>query len=183
MMSALSALRLRRIRVHKERFLPVLRPADDNEELLRHHLREGELYGLFLHKREPVSMAVLKDVSGSFATGEGEAALAPQLAGKKVCECLALATVPALRGRGYGTQLLMRLCGLYDSSHDVMLAGTGDTPRMRHFYEQQCGFVPCFRREDFFVRHYDGPIVEDGVQLRDMIVFCRFLRPGRSSDR
>lgn len=176
MMSAVPSLLLRRIRVAKERFLPFLRPADDNEALLRRHLREGELYGLFCNKREPVSMAVVADVGASFAAGGREAGLAPELAGLRVCECTLLATAPAFRGRGCGTQLLMRLCGLYDGAYDAMIVGTGETPRMRRFYEGRCGFHPCFRRAGFFMHGYPQPLIEDGVQLRDMLVFCRFLR-------
>lgn len=176
MMSAVPSLLLRRIRVAKERFLPFLRPADDNEALLRRHLREGELYGLFCHKREPVSMAVVADVSASFAAGGREAGLAPALAGLRVCECTLLATAPAFRGQGCGTQLLMRLCGLYDGAYDAMIVGTGETPRMRRLYEGRCGFHPCFRRADFFTQGYPQPLIEDGVRLRDMLVFCRFLR-------
>lgn len=177
MMSAMPTLLLRRIRVGRERFVPFLRPADDNEALLRRHLREGELFGLFRNKREPVSMAVVADVSASFAAGGREAGLASALAGLRICECTLLATAPAFRGRGYGTQLLMRLCGLYDGAYDAMLVGTGETPRMRRFYEERCGFHPCFRRADFFMKGYPQPLIEDGVRLRDMLVFCRFLRP------
>ena len=177
MMPAVPNLLLRRIRVARERFLPFLRPAEDNEVRLRHHVREGELYGLFYNKREPVSMAVTTDVSASFAAGGREAGLAPALEGLRVCECTLLATASAFRGRGCGTQLLMRLCGLYDADYDVMIVGTGDTPSMRRFYEGRCGFHPCFRRADFFMDGYPQPLIEDGVTLRDMIVFCRFLRP------
>lgn len=178
MMSAVPSLLLRRIRVAKERFLPFLRPADDNEALLWRHLREGELYGLFCNKREPVSMAVVADVSAFFAAGGREAGLAPALAGLRVCECTLLATASAFRGRGCGTQLLMRLCGLYDGAYDAMIVGTGETPRMRRFYEGRCGFHLCFRRARFFMHGYPQPLIEDGVQLRDMLVFCRFLRSG-----
>ncbi len=125
MMSAVPSLLLRRIRVAKERFLPFLRPADDNEALLRRHLREGELYGLFCNKREAVSMAVVADVGASFAAGGREAGLAPALAGLRVCECTLLVTASAFRGQGCGTQLLMRLCGLYDGAYDAMIVGTG----------------------------------------------------------
>lgn len=176
MMSAVPSLLLRRIRVAKERFLPFLRPADDNETLLRRHLRKGELYGLFCNKREPVSMAVVADVSASFAAGGREAGLAPALEGLRVCECTLLATASAFRGQGCGAQLLMRLCGLYDGAYDAMIAGTGETPHMRRFYEGRCGFHPCFRRTGFFLHGYPQPLIEDGVQLRDMLVFCRFLR-------
>ena len=111
MMPAVPNLLLRRIRVARERFLPFLRPAEDNEARLRRHVREGGL------------------------------------------------------------------CGLYDADYDVMIVGTGDTPSMRRFYEGRCGFHPCFRRADFFMDGYPQPLIEDGVTLRDMIVFCRFLRP------
>ena len=34
-----------------------------------------------------------------------------------------------------------------------------------------CGFTPSHRVENFFLDHYDHPIFEGGVQLRDMVYF------------
>ena len=57
----LSDLRLRRIRLHTERFLPLLRLADDDPAHIDDWLARGTLYGLFVRRREPVSLAVLTD--------------------------------------------------------------------------------------------------------------------------
>lgn len=34
-----------------------------------------------------------------------------------------------------------------------------------------CGFQFSHRITDFFVHHYDHPIVEDGILLKDMVYF------------
>lgn len=169
-------LRLRRIRVRRERFLPLLLLADESEAMIARYLDRCQLYGLFYQKRQPVSLAAITDESAAFAPGTEGARLAPFLAGKAVCECRNLVTTPVFRGHGFARQLLMRLCGIYDRSHDAMLVGTGDTPAMQHFY-RKCGFRPAFVRRGFFRDNYPQPIVEDGCLLEDMLCFCRLIRP------
>ena len=63
--------------------------------------------------------------------------------------------------------------GIYYSDRcSVMFVGTGDTPHSLSFY-QSCGFVPSHRVENFFTDHYDHPICEDGILLRDMVYLKR----------
>ena len=57
-----------------------------------------------------------------------------------------------------------------------MLVGTGDSPLTVPFY-LACGFTPSHRVENFFLDHYDHPIFEGGVQLRDMVYFRHPLHP------
>ena len=59
-------------------------------------------------------------------------------------------------------------------SSDLLQVGTGDSPMTVPFYEK-CGFVRSHVVENFFTDHYDHPIVEDGVLLRDMIYFRKTL--------
>jgi catechol 2,3-dioxygenase-like lactoylglutathione lyase family enzyme len=40
-----------------------------------------------------------------------------------------------------------------------MLVGTGDAPRMLRFYER-CGFTVSHRVENFFLDHYDHPVLD-----------------------
>ena len=54
----------------------------------------------------------------------------------------------------------------------VMFVGTGDTPHTLLFY-QSCGFVPSHRIKNFFTDHYDHPIYENGIRLRDMVYLKR----------
>ena len=53
-----------------------------------------------------------------------------------------------------------------------MRVGTGDSPLTVPFYEK-CGFRRAFVVKDFFTRHYDHPIYEAGVLLKDMVYLQR----------
>ena len=139
----LSDLRLRRIRLHTERFLPLLRLADDDPAHIDDWLTRGTLYGLFVRRREPVSLAVLTDETAAFAPDGPRERQYPALCGRRVAECRLLVTAPAYRRKGLARQLLMRLCGLLDTTYDSLLAGTGGVPRMDSFYRGS-GFAPCF---------------------------------------
>lgn len=170
-------LRLRRIRVRTDRFLPLLLMADDRQAEVESLLRVGTLYGLFVQRRQPVSLAVITDETAAFAPGGPRAHLDGRLCGKRVAECRLLVTAPAFRGKGLARQLLMRVCGLLDTNSDVMIVGTGTVPRMDRFY-RGCGFAPCFVLPHFFLEAWPAPIWEDGILLDDMRYYARHI--GRS---
>lgn len=170
-------VRLRRVRLHPERHVPLLLLADDNPAHVEDWLTRGTLYGLFVRRREPVSLALMSDETAAFASGGERERLAPALCGRRVVECRLLVTAPAYRRRGLARQLLMRLCGLLDTRYDSLLAGTGTIPRMDSFYRGS-GFAPCFVLPHFFRDNYPAPIVEDGILLDDMQYYVRHI--GRS---
>ncbi|WP_297261829.1 hypothetical protein [uncultured Desulfovibrio sp.] len=167
-------IRLRRIRRQTERFLPLLRLADDEPAHIDAWLARGTLYGLFVRRREPVSLAVLTDETAAFAPDGPRVRQCSALRGKRVVECRLLVTAPAYRRRGLARQLLMRLCGLLDTTYDSLLAGTGAVPRMDSFYRGS-GFAPCFALPHFFRDNSPAPIVEDGVLLDDMQYYVRHI--------
>lgn len=49
-----------------------------------------------------------------------------------------------------------------------MFVGTGDIPWIVSFYER-CGFVLSHRLENYFLDHYDKPMFEAGIQLKDKV--------------
>ena len=65
-------------------------------------------------------------------------------------------------------QVLMDIANM----HNGLVVGTGESPATLGFYKR-CGFRPFGRRENFFIDHYDHPIVDGGVVLRDMILLRR----------
>ena len=71
--------------------------------------------------------------------------------------------------------MIEALAKRYRGSYRVLLAGTGEAPSTLGFY-QHCGFTYSHRVKDFFLQ-YDHPIVEEGVQLKDMVYFQRTLEP------
>jgi len=86
---------------------------------------------------------------------------------------LAVAVDPRSQRRGYGKALVRHAFAHY-AGHGKMRIGTGDTPMTVSFYES-CGFVYSHRIKDYMLEHYDHPIFEDGVQLRDKVYFAKEL--------
>ncbi len=58
-----------------------------------------------------------------------------------------------------------------------MLVGTGDVPSTVGFY-LHCGFTYSHRVENFFTDHYDHPIIEDGIRLKDMVYLKYAMKDG-----
>lgn len=49
-----------------------------------------------------------------------------------------------------------------------MLVGTGDIHWIVSFYKH-CGFVFSHRLKNYFLEHYDNPIFEASIQLKDKV--------------
>ena len=64
------------------------------------------------------------------------------------------------------------LAETYRGQYGALLAGTGESPLTLPFYEK-CGFVFSHRIKDFFIKNYDHPIIEGGVELKDMVYLKR----------
>ena len=137
---------IREIRSGKRDYLPLLLLADEQEDMIDRYLDRGAMY-------------VLEDSgvkSQCVVTDEGDGIL----------ELKSLATEPAFQRRGYGTALLSFLVSRYRGRYTLLQVGTGDSTVP--FYEKH-SFTRSHRVKNFFLDHYDHPIYEGGVQLKDMI--------------
>ena len=83
-----------------------------------------------------------------------------------------LAVKEQLQRRGYGRRILEEIEKRYRECCNVLYVGTGDSPLTVPFYKS-CGYAESHRVKNFFTDHYDHPIVEAGVVLRDMVYFCK----------
>lgn len=149
----LAPIEIRKITTGKDAYMSLLLEADPSERMINSYLEEGELYALTANGKT-ASVAVIT--------------LRPD--GK--WELRNLATAPELRDRGYAGQLIRYLLKLYAPRGDRMYVGTD--PSMVPFYEK-FGFSPVYTVKDFFVDHYEAPIIENGIQLTDMIYLARNL--------
>ena len=95
--------------------------------------------------------------------------------GSGVLEIKNIAVKPQSQGKGYGKALIYFLICKYCKEYDFLQVGTGDSPLTVPFYEK-CGFERHHVIKDFFTENYDHPIIEAGVQLRDMVVLRRPLK-------
>lgn len=133
----------------KRNHLALLLLADEQEDMIDRYLERGEMYAL----RDPGGVLAVCVV-----TDEGEGML----------EIKNLAVRPDQQKRGYGRMMIDFITSHYRERYHTLLVGTGDSPLTIPFYER-CGFVRSHVVKDFFMNHYDHPIIEDGVLLRDMV--------------
>ena len=140
----------------KKRYLPLLLLGDEQESMIDRYLEEGALY-IWKEGEETAGVCVVTDQ------------------GNGVLELKNIAVAPRFQRRGIGRAMIEALAKRYRGSYRVLLAGTGEAPSTLGFY-QHCGFTYSHRVKDFFLQ-YDHPIVEEGVQLKDMVFFQRTLEP------
>lgn len=150
-------MRFRRIERDKKRYLDLLLLADEQEDMIDRYLARGELI-------------VLED------GGATRAVCVVTDEGGGVFEVKNLAVAPEAQRRGYGRAMLRHVQERLRGRARTLIVGTGDSPLTVPFYEK-CGFTRDHVIRNFFTDHYDHPIVEAGVTLRDMIVLKKELEP------
>ncbi len=123
---------------------------------------------------DPSEDKVRSYLSGSkcfIASSDGVvlAACVVQPRGTDTHELMSIAVHPAHQKSGYGTALLKWVIDFFRNSGARQLElGTGTFGYQLAFYQRQ-GFRVTSIDHDFFVNNYPEPIVEDGIQLRDML--------------
>ena len=142
---------LRKIDGEKRRFLPLLLSGDEQESLIDGYLESSDLYTWE-------------------EAGETVAVCAAVERPQDTVEILNLAVEPDRRRQGLGRTLLLAVCRRYPGRAAVL--GTGETPGTLAFY-RSCGFTEYGREPNYFPKHYDHAIVEEGVVLRDRILLRR----------
>jgi GNAT superfamily N-acetyltransferase len=145
---------IRIVAENKKRFLDLLLLADEQEDMLDRYLERGELFALYAPDLKSVCVV----------TDEGEGTL----------EVQNLATEPRYQRQGYASHLLNYIADYHKGRFDQIILGTGDVPGILSFY-CKCGFEITHRLPDYFTTHYDHPMYEDGILLRDKVYLERRL--------
>ena len=127
--------------------------ADEQEEMVLRYLDHGRVF-------------VLED------SGEIKAECLVTDEGSGVLEIKNIAVKPQYQGKSYGKTMIEFLIRMFSKDFSVIQVGTGDSPLTVPFYEKS-GFVRHHVVKDFFIENYDHPIIEAGVQLRDMVYLRR----------
>ncbi len=82
-----------------------------------------------------------------------------------------IAVSSELQGKGIGSLLIKDIVAIAQrGGYKQLIVGTADcgVDQIR-FYEHN-GFVQYTVKKDFFVHNYEEPIIENGIQLRDMVM-------------
>lgn len=138
----------------KEKYLPLLLLADEQEGMIRRYIDGGKMF-------------VLDDsgVKAEIIVCEISA---------EILEIKNLAVLPEYQRKGYGRKLIEFICELYKDKYSVLQVGTGDSPLTLPFYEK-CGFKKSHVVKNFFTDNYDHHIIENGIQLTDMVYLSKKL--------
>lgn len=139
----------RRIKENKREYMPLLLLADESERMIGRYLERGDLFALYLGD-ELVGVSVVTDEGGG------------------VLELQNIAITEARQRQGWGVRMVRHLLGYYRRKGKTMIVGTGNVPSAVQFY-RYCDFQVSHYLHDYFIRHYDHPMYEDGVQLRDKV--------------
>lgn len=148
--------------------------------------RPDELKTLFplLLLAEPSARALrwgLKNLSDTVyrMDVEGELAGAATMRWRRdPCEMLELAILRERQGEGLGKQFVAWLVAeAQRRGKPEIIVGTSTTSAANIIFYQKCGFRADHIRHDYFW-YYDKPVYENGLVVRDMIVFRLSLAGG-----
>ncbi len=144
-----------KIRENKRAYMPLLLVGDEQEDMICAYLDRGDMY--VLDEDGVKAVCVVTDEGGG------------------ILEVKNIAVMPECQKKGYGRCLIRFIEKTYGDRYSILQAGTGDSPLTIPFYKK-CGFTESHRVKDFFTDHYDHPIIECGVQLRDMVYLKKGMR-------
>lgn len=95
------------------------------------------------------------------------------------CEIVELGVAAAFQGRGVGRAAVAWLSGEAERRGKAAIeVGTGNASIGNLAFYQKCGFRFDHIRHDYF-RYHRTPLVENGITVRDLVVFRRELRGAR----
>ena len=136
-----------------EFLLPVLSDAEEGDERIRATLLDPAY-----------------TVYASWLDGQLAGAAVVRWEEEKSSEIVYIAVAPALRGRGYGKQIIAALqAELRRRGGTALLVGTANAALSNIAFYQKCGFRLFEIRRDYFA-YIQPPIAENGILLRDMLV-------------
>ncbi|MCT1577633.1 GNAT family N-acetyltransferase [Oceanobacillus kimchii] len=125
--------------------------ADPSESIVIEYLQRGSCY--VLEKNNQVI---------------GEYVLIPTR--PETIEIVNVAVDESFHGQGFGKKLILH--AIEESKklgYKTIEIGTGNSGVNQLALYQKCGFRMIGIDRDFFVRHYDEPIFENGIQVIDMV--------------
>ncbi|MFD0587480.1 GNAT family N-acetyltransferase [Paenibacillus sp. GCM10027627] len=129
----------------------LLELADPSKSMVEDYIRRGQCYLAFLEK-ERVGQFVLLHTH------------------PKTIEIVNISVEESFQGRGFGKELVLKAIETAKQlgARSIEI-GTGNSSIQQLRLYQKCGFRIASIDHDFFVRHYEEEIIEDGIACRDMI--------------
>ena len=162
------AMRIEPVHRNRERYRDLLLLADEQWDMVELYLHRGEMFAAYAEDepRTKADSALVPEraLGCMIVTSEGV-----DERGLRIAEVKSLAVDPVHQRSGIGRALLEFAAQHAACEYDVLRVGTGDSPLTVPFYEA-CGFARSHVLPNFFIENYDHPIVEAGVQLKEMVI-------------
>ena len=146
-------LTIKEVSSDKRRFIDLLLIGDEQVDMVERYLNDCRLFIGYIGSEPAACCAVLEEPGN-------------------IVEIKNLAVEAPSRCRGIGRRMLRHVESLYRGT--TIILGTGETPSTLRFYKN-CGYEYSHSVRDFFTDHYDHPIVEEGVTLRDMVYLKKMV--------
>ncbi|MEI5907417.1 GNAT family N-acetyltransferase [Bacillus spongiae] len=144
------------VQQEREKYLPLLLLADESKEMVREYIGEGDMYTINSER------GIVGIIQVTFLSS-------------KVVELKNMALLEGYRGKGIGRKAIENIEKLYKGKgYDELIVGTANSSIDNIAFYQKAGFRMSEIRKDFFLS-YPEPIVENGIQAFDMIVFRKRL--------
>lgn len=152
-------MKIKIITESKESFMSLLLLADEDEKHIAHYLGCGTMFALYDDELKGACVVTDK-VNG-------------------VYEIENLAVMEEFQKQGYGKKLLDFIYSFYrnKAQRQKMIVGTDDISENVKFYER-CGFEIYDKILNYFPKHYEHPIFENGEQLIDKIYLKKEYKNG-----
>ena len=125
--------------------------ADPSKEKVLTYVQSGSCYAAY-HDQDVIGVYVLLSLS------------------QQTVEIINVAVKESWQGKGIGKQLIHHAIAEAKAAgfHTIEI-GTGNSSIQQLALYQKCGFRMTSIDHDFFLKHYDEPIFENGIQCMDMV--------------
>jgi ribosomal protein S18 acetylase RimI-like enzyme len=126
--------------------------ADETKEAIEKYIYDCEVY-LVNHNGQSIATFALYPIN------------------KTEVEIKNIALVRELQGKGIGSDLIKEIVRIVkEQNYSSLIVGTGDVSAAQiRFYEKN-GFVKYDMKKNFFLDNYKLPIIENGKQMKDMVM-------------
>lgn len=144
-------VKVRKLATDEQPPLSLMLTADPSREMIKSYLHRSQIY---LAEQEGRVVGVLALLSTRPLT----------------LEIINIAVDEAYQRQGFGRQLIaFAICRARADGYRTLEIGTGNSSLPQLALYQQCGFRIDSVVKNFFLRHYDQTIVENGIRCADMI--------------
>lgn len=135
----------------------LLKLADPSRKLIEQYTTSGSSY-IAKHKDKIVGVIVLLPINSSSI------------------EIKNIAILEAFQDKGFGKELLQYANNLSkQKGYKTLVIGTGNSSIYQLKLYQKVGFEIVKIKRNFFLKHYDHPIIENGIQCKHLIVLEKRL--------